>query len=115
MISTDVEGYLSIIGMSYLHPVTSLLEILEDSSPRGPNEVQASSYENGYSAAIIVLTVLLLESVLSRTQYMRGDKPPKKPLDASIKLGAILKAGFGPTAFLIYKGGAAEPQAVSRR
>jgi hypothetical protein len=81
MISNDTEGYLSIIGMSYLHPITSLLEILEDSNPRGPNEVQASPYENGYSAAIIVLTVLLLESVLSRTQYMRGDKPPKKPLD----------------------------------
>ena len=81
MIPTEPEGYISIIGMSYLHPITSLIEVLEASNPQGPNEVQASPYENGYSIAIIVLSVLMLESILSRTQYVRGGNPPKKPIE----------------------------------
>ena len=75
------QEYVSIIGLSYLRPITKLLEELESFGPKGPNEVQASPTENGYSASVIILTVLLVESAIARTQYIRGDKPAKKPLD----------------------------------
>jgi hypothetical protein len=75
------SGYVSVIGINYLHPLSSLLESLESLNPKGPNEVQASPLENGYSVAIIVLAVLLLESAINRTQYVRGEKPPKKPVN----------------------------------
>jgi hypothetical protein len=74
------EEYVSIIGMSYLHPISNLLETLDSFNPGGPNELQASSLENGYSASIIILTALLVESAISRTQYIRGDNAPQKPV-----------------------------------
>ena len=81
MTPTPSSGYVSVIGTNYLHPISSLLESLELLDPKGPNEVQASPLENGYSVAITVLTVLLLESAINRTQYIRGEKPPKKPVN----------------------------------
>jgi len=67
--------------MSYLHPITALLEQSASFNSEGPNEVQAAPMENGYSAAIIILTVFLIESSINRTQYIRNEQPPKKPLD----------------------------------
>jgi len=68
------DGYLSVIGTSYIHPITTLMETLKALDPQGPNEVQASSNENGYSAAATVLSVLLCESALTRTQVIRHEK-----------------------------------------
>src|SRR4030066_1748971 len=81
MLPTPPEGYISVIGTSYLHPITTLLDALDSHNPKGPNDVQSSTFENGYSASIIVLTVLLIESAISRTQYIMGNKTPKKPID----------------------------------
>ena len=75
------HDYVSIIGTSYLSPIATLLDALQARGPKGPNEVQASSFENGYSASIIILTVMLLESCIARTQYIRQESPPRKPLD----------------------------------
>jgi hypothetical protein len=74
------EDYVSIIGMSYLHPISALLEVLQSSNLRGPNELQASAPENGYSAATIILTVLLVESAIRRTQYIRNEQLPKQSM-----------------------------------
>ena len=68
------ENYVSVIGISFVHPITTLLEALESFDPKGPNELQASPFENGYSVAVIVLTVLMLESAVGRTQYVRNEK-----------------------------------------
>ena len=54
------NSYIPIIGNSMLYPIIDLFEKIED--VKGPNEVQASSYENGYSAAIILLSYVMLES-----------------------------------------------------
>jgi hypothetical protein len=75
------QEYVSIIGFSYLDPIVRLIEELESLGSKGPNEVQASSIENGYSASVVILTVLLLESAIARTQYIQGNKPANKPLD----------------------------------
>ena len=80
MLPTNPEGYVSIIGMRLLNPIITLLETLDSLNPKGPNEVHASEFENGYSASIIVLSVLLIESFTNRTQYVRGDKKLLDPL-----------------------------------
>ena len=74
------EDYVSIIGTNYLFPLCTILERLHELQVRGPNEVQASPAENGYAAAAVVLTVFLLESMINRTLYVRGDPTPKHPL-----------------------------------
>jgi len=68
-------GYVSVIGFSYLYPLIDLLESLLDLKGT-PNEVQASSKENGYASAIIVLCVLMVESAVARAKYdMKADSP----------------------------------------
>jgi hypothetical protein len=59
------SGYLSIIGFTLIEPLLTLLETLEAASPKPPNEVQTGPWENGYSVAIVVLAVVLLESALN--------------------------------------------------
>jgi hypothetical protein len=76
----QTQGYVSVIGTGFLHPIISLLEALDANNPIGPNEVHASDLENGYSVAIIVLSVLLVESAINRTHYILGNKPIKNPV-----------------------------------
>lgn len=72
MNSLTPEGHISIIGTSYLHPITSLIETLKPLEPKGINDLQASSYENGYAVSIIVLTVFLIESIVARTKKLQS-------------------------------------------
>jgi len=67
----DPQGYVSVIGMSSFQPLLSLVEVLESREANEPNVVQASAWENGYSCSIVVLSVLLLESAINRTHYLR--------------------------------------------
>jgi hypothetical protein len=71
--STGSTGYLSIIGFSLIEPLFSLVETLEAAESKEPNEVQTGRQENGYSAAIVVLSVLLLESAINRVRYFKGE------------------------------------------
>jgi hypothetical protein len=80
MLPTEPEGYVSIIASNYLFPITSLIESLDNISHTEPNEVQASPLNNGYSMALVLLTALMIESAISRTQYMMGLSTPEKPL-----------------------------------
>lgn len=64
--------YVSLIGTAFIDPIASLIERLIKFNLKGPNEVQASVIENGYSASIIVLTVILIESVLNKTRFNMG-------------------------------------------
>jgi len=74
------ENYISVIGTSFLDPIVKLMETLDSIYSKHPNRVHASPLENGYSAAIITLTVLLVESALNRTRYIFGWDSPTKPL-----------------------------------
>jgi hypothetical protein len=60
---------IEIAGFSLLYPLMQLLETLEAASPVKPNEVQTGAWENGYSAAIVVLSVFILESAINRIRY----------------------------------------------
>ena len=66
------EKYISVLGSVYIYPIAALLEKLKGLNLNTPNEVQASTLDNGYSVAIIVLTVLMVESVIGRTKYVLG-------------------------------------------
>jgi hypothetical protein len=66
-------GYVSIVGSSLIQPMFDLVERLELQAMMPPNEVQTGQRENGYSLAIIVLSVILFESALNRTAYVCGE------------------------------------------
>jgi hypothetical protein len=79
--SRQNANYLSIIGFGYLRPILALLERLEALPRSAVNEVHAAQPLNGFSASIVALSVLLVESAIARTQYDLGVKPPKRPLE----------------------------------
>lgn len=81
MLPTKPEGYVSIVASNFVFPIVSLIESLDTVGKHHPNEVQASPLENGYSLAIVTLTVLMVESAVSRTQYMMKITPPQKALE----------------------------------
>jgi len=81
MLPTKPEGYISIVASNFVFPIVSLFESLNSVGAYAPNEVQASPLENGYSLAIITLTVLMVESAVSRTQYMMKLSPPQKAVE----------------------------------
>lgn len=70
---TKSFGNISIVGFKLFQPIFDLVEKLESKTPNPPNEVQSGFDENGYSAAIIVLAVLILESAINRTKYFRKE------------------------------------------
>jgi hypothetical protein len=74
--AADSQGIV-IAGFSLLHPLLQLLETLETASPVKASEVQTGAWENGYSAAIVVLSVFILESVINRIRYFEGQEGPK--------------------------------------
>jgi hypothetical protein len=73
IMSAQASGYVSVIGFSLLEAVVDLVGRLEGTPTIQPNEVQASQLENGYAAAIVVLSAAVVESALNRTRYVRGD------------------------------------------
>lgn len=64
---------ISVIGNSFLQPITDLLQKLLDKIKSGVNEVQTSSLENGYSASVVLLLVAYLESIMMRERYFQPD------------------------------------------
>lgn len=72
--------YVSAITTSLLMPIIALVERLESKPAAPPNDVQTSSYENGYACAIVVLAVIALESAANRVCFLRGDNPKTLPL-----------------------------------
>src|SRR5690349_5650577 len=69
-------GYSSFITIQLFEPVLELLKDLEELPDQPPNEVQAGYLENGYSAVLIVLSITILESAITRVRYL------EKSLDA---------------------------------
>jgi len=77
--SNNHQGYVSAIAIGLFEPIFRLIENLQSIDPIEPNEVQTGSQENGYSCGIIVLSVLLLESAINRTRYLREGKVDRHP------------------------------------
>jgi len=82
------QEYVPVFFSSLLQPIVDLFDNMEAREPRGPNEVQAASTENGYSLSIIVLTVFVLESALNRTRYVRNERGRESPVRVLDALGS---------------------------
>jgi hypothetical protein len=61
---------LTVIGSSFLWPIVSLWEIMENKKEVPPSEFKTGNIENGYSTAIIILTMAMVESYLNRTRHV---------------------------------------------
>jgi hypothetical protein len=72
-----INGYVTVIGANLIEPILMLIEELETKPATEPNEVQTGQRENGFSCAIITLSVFLLESAINRTKYIEKDKTPR--------------------------------------
>ena len=72
-----MKQIVSIIGDSFLQPITLLLEKLFARDLQ-LNDVQAGYYENGYSASICVLAVLWFESYSMRVRCINKAHPSSK-------------------------------------
>ena len=75
--STNSIGIITVIASSLLEPLAGLVAELESFPVVLANEVQVNSRENGYSCAVVSLSVVLFESALNRTKYRRGDGDPQ--------------------------------------
>jgi len=81
-------NYVSVLFVNLLQPIFDLFELLEQSDPKGPNEVQAGMLENGYAVSVIVLSALVVESALNRTRYVRNEPQRESAVDTLKRLGA---------------------------
>jgi hypothetical protein len=94
MDSSISEEHISIIGTSYLYPIATLLEDLKSLKQMGNNELQASSYENGYAVSIIVLTILLLESIVARVKLHKAHESMNSRSPVEFIQTAYPESGF---------------------
>jgi hypothetical protein len=83
------EELASVLFGRLLQPIVDLFELLEQSDPKGPNEVQAGMFENGYAVSVIVLSALVVESALNRTRYIRKEEQRESPVGTLKRLGSI--------------------------
>lgn len=74
------EKMISVIGVNYLYPISTLIEARSSFHTIGPNEVQAARWDNGFAVSLIVLNVLLLESIINRVKYINKIAPSMKPI-----------------------------------
>src|SRR5215470_15633180 len=89
-------NYVSVIAVRLVEPIFTLLHrLLADPHP-GSNEVQTGARENGYSASICLLLVVLLESMIARARASpplnglaaRGENHCGRPVAASANRGS---------------------------
>lgn len=69
------EQYVSVIAGSWVLALEPHLRFLLEEREWGSNEAQVSPPENAHSAAAVVLTTFLLESVVRRAAYMLAEWP----------------------------------------
>lgn len=88
ILSSAPGNYVSVLYNRLLQPIADLFELMDSSGPRGPNDFQASEPENGYSSAIVVLSVLALESALNRVRHVRNENERVSPIETLRNLRA---------------------------
>jgi len=83
-------NYVSVLFPNLLQPIVDLFDLMEQKGPTGPNPVQASRNENGYSVSIAILAALAIESVCNRVRYVLGDTDRKEAFQTLREdLGAV--------------------------
>lgn len=70
-----IDPVISVVGAAYFQPIADLVERLRTMPvPQGATEVHASRRENGFAAAVCLLSVVALESFLVRARYIKRGK-----------------------------------------
>jgi len=64
----------SVIGLSYIEPITELHKNLRSAIYSGGSKTQSSSMENGYAVSTSILTILFVESMLNRILHFEREK-----------------------------------------
>lgn len=88
MTAPTIPDVITIVGTAYFQPISDLVERLLTRSVSEPGPAGAGHHENGYSAAIVVLLIAVLESFTSRLRFLRagefdaGGKPVSEILQA---------------------------------
>jgi hypothetical protein len=74
--SGTTDSLITIVGGAYFQPIADLVARLQTLSPEASrDEVHVSQRENGYAAAICLLSVIALESFLMRVRYFKHGEP----------------------------------------
>jgi hypothetical protein len=79
--SSNSINIITVIAASLLEPLAGLVTELQSFPVIPANEVQGAPRENGYSCAVVALSVVLLESAINRTKYRRGDGARSDPVN----------------------------------
>lgn len=74
MVIPVVSDVISIVGFAYLQPIADLLEKLLAKPISGKGPAGSSEHENGYSSAIIILLVAVVESYTARLRFVRSSE-----------------------------------------
>ena len=90
MSNPAIPDIISIVGPAYFQPIADLLERLLKRPTERHGPASSSRHENGYSAAIIILLVTVLESYTARLRFVRGNEATT----ASSSTPALLAANF---------------------
>lgn len=72
MSSSAIPDVITVVGNAYLQPIADLLDRLLKRPTSGAGPAGASEHENGYSAALVVLLVAVLESYTARLRFVRS-------------------------------------------
>jgi hypothetical protein len=76
-----IDNLITVVGGAYFQPIADLVVRLQTLSPvASPNEIHVSPRENGYAAAICLLSVVALESFLMRVRYFKHKEPKPNAL-----------------------------------
>jgi hypothetical protein len=67
---TTVIPFVSVIARALYWAVGWQLDALEAATPIVPNDAQTGSSENGHALAVVVLSVLILESAINRVRHL---------------------------------------------
>lgn len=92
MSTPAIPDIISVVGTSYLQPIADLLEKLLKRPIERQGPAGTGHHENGYSAAIIVLLVTVLESYTARLRFLRGEEEAGGNLSTPALLAAYFSA-----------------------
>ena len=67
-----IPDVITIVGSAYLQPIADLLDKLLKRPVSGVGPAGTSLHENGYSAALVVLLIAVLESYTARLRFVRN-------------------------------------------
>ena len=92
MSNPAIPDIISVVGTSYLQPISDLLEKLLKRPVERQGPAGTGHHENGYSAAIIVLLVTVLESYAARLRFVRVEEETAGNLSTPALLAAYFPA-----------------------